>query len=144
MYLFINTQSGFLDWSTVKILYQLYDIFVHFFARPKKRTRKRAPVAFGPSDFFALLKAAGKFKIRFAPAPIRHIQYDEVERLQRVLLHQTLNRRRSRQTVKFSFAAASAVLNKCQWEKPESQPFKNVKAGTLILLYFQVHRKDTA
>jgi len=44
-------------------------------------------LAFGPLDFFALLKAAGNFQTRFA------------------------------QTVKIPFSASFPVLNKCQWEK---------------------------
>ena len=44
------------------------------------------PVPFGPTDFFALLKAAGNFQTRFA------------------------------QTVKIPFTASFPVLNKCQWE----------------------------
>ncbi|MDW7773949.1 MAG: hypothetical protein SCH71_13760 [Desulfobulbaceae bacterium] len=67
-------------------LSQLFDLIVHFFARPKKRTKKTTPVAFGPADFFALLKAAGNFQTRFA------------------------------QTVKIPLSASFPVLNKCQRE----------------------------
>jgi len=55
---------------------RLCQLFVHFFARPKKRTKKTTPVAFGPLDFFALLKAAGNFQTRFAQTvkiPFRHL-----------------------------------------------------------------------
>jgi len=56
--------------------------------------KEKAPVAFGPSDFFALLKAAGNFQTRFA------------------------------QTVKILLSASFAVLNKCQWENNSHAPFE--------------------
>jgi hypothetical protein len=51
----------------------------------KNEPKKKTPLPFGPSDFFALLKAAGNFQTRFA------------------------------QTVKIPFSAAFPVLNKWQW-----------------------------
>jgi len=77
----------------VKRRCQLFDLFVHFFARPKKNEpKKTTPVAFGPSDFFALLKTAGNFQTRFA------------------------------QTVKIPLSAYFPVLNKCQWETNNPAP----------------------
>ena len=65
--LFIQlVKPGSLGQVRVNRLCRLFDLFVHFFSRPKKRTKKRTPVAFGPSDCLALLKAAGIFQTRFA------------------------------------------------------------------------------
>ena len=43
-------------WGQVRVnwLSQLFVLLVHFFARPKKRTKKIQPVSLGPLDYFAL------------------------------------------------------------------------------------------
>ncbi|MDW7774569.1 MAG: hypothetical protein SCH71_16925, partial [Desulfobulbaceae bacterium] len=52
-----------------------FDFIVHFFARPKKRTKKMTPVTLGPSDciafmpFGVLLEAAWILKTREVYAP---------------------------------------------------------------------------
>ena len=74
--LFNSLKPGPSGQGRVNRLCQSLDLSVHFFARPKKRTKKKTPVAFGPSDFFALLKAAGNFQTRFAQTvkiPFRHL-----------------------------------------------------------------------
>jgi hypothetical protein len=49
----------------VNRLCHVFVSFVHFFARPKKRTKKMTPVPLGPSDCLVLLKAAGIFSNSF-------------------------------------------------------------------------------
>jgi hypothetical protein len=47
-------------------LCQLSVVLIHFLWCQRKRTKRKAPVSFGPSDCLALLKAAGIFQTRFA------------------------------------------------------------------------------
>jgi len=58
-----SVRPGPLGQVRANMFCQPFDLFVHFFARPKKRTKKRTPVAFGPSDCLRFSKLPGFFKL---------------------------------------------------------------------------------
>jgi hypothetical protein len=69
-----NLKPGPLGQVRVNGLCPFFVLFVHFLWCQRKRTKRNAPVSFGPSDYFVLLKAAGILKTRGVYTPLRGAQ----------------------------------------------------------------------